>query len=230
MSSQAPNPHSPGRRPGRPRHDETAESDVRDRLLDAATELAVEQGFEACGLRDIARRAGVSPGMIAYYFGDRRGLYEAMFARAFDRISEKVRAVMSDPDRSGEDRLDELVHVHVTAVAADPWLPRLVMREVLARTESPMQNSVRELMAKGPMDLMVDWLRESQARGEIRCDYDPQMLAMTIMSLTGFPFLMIPIVGDQLGLQLDDGFPDRLIEHNKKLLGHALRARTEEER
>ena len=50
----------------------------------AATELAVERGFEASGLREIAARAEVSPGMIAYYFGDRSGLHEAIFERAFD--------------------------------------------------------------------------------------------------------------------------------------------------
>ena len=54
------------------------------------------------------------------------------------------------------------------------------------------------------------------------------MLAMSIASMTGFPFLMLPVFGGELGLELDAGFPDRLIEHNKLLLGRALRARPEE--
>ena len=217
------------RGPGRPRQSENEKADVRERLLDAATELAVEQGFEACGLREIAARAEVSPAMISYYFGDRDGLYEAMFGRAFERISEKVAAVMADRLRSGRDRIDDLVAIQVKAIAADPWLPKLVMREVLARNGSPMQEFVSDAVAKGALQMMVDWIEQEQERHEIRSDYDPRMLAMTIASLTGFPFLMLPLVGDRLGLELDDEFPDRLIAHNQKLLSNALRAHTEEE-
>ena len=201
---------------------------MRERLLDAATELAVEQGFDACGLREIARAAEVSPGMIAYYFGDRQGLYEAMFARAFSRISEQVSALMSRPTGSGNDRIAELIRIQVSSIGADPWLPKLFMREVLARNESPMKAFVGEI-TRAPMEMMLEWLIEEQTRHGLSTDYDPRMLALTIGSLCGFPFLMLPIVGQHLGLSLDDDFPTRLIEHNQKLLTNALRARTEDE-
>jgi AcrR family transcriptional regulator len=220
---------APAKRPGRPKHSGGEVADVRERLLDAATELAVEQGFDACGLREIADRAAVSPGMISYYFGDRDGLYRAMFERVFARISEKVAAVMSDPDRSGGDRIEELVRIQVTSMASDPWLPILVMREVLAKNNSPMRAFFGEEVANGPLSMMVNWIEEEQARYEIRSDFDPRMLAMTIASMTSFPFLMLPLVGDRLGLQLDDEFPGRLIEHNQKILTYALRAQTENE-
>jgi len=229
-SAPASETGAPARRPGRPKQSEGDASDVREALLDAAIELAVEQGFEACGLREIAARASASPGMISYYFGDRDGLYHAMFERAFSRISDQVREVMSDPARSGEHRIDELVRVQVAAIAADPWLPRLVMREVLARNDSPMQELVIGTIAEGPLSMMVEWLEEEMARHEIRDDYDPSMLALSIASLTGFPFLIVPLIGERLGLTLDEEFPDRLIAHNQKFLQHALRAQTEEER
>lgn len=220
----------PARRPGRPRQSEGEGGEVRERLIDAATELAVEQGFDTCGLREIAARADVSPGMIAYYFGDRQGLYEAMFERAFERIASQVRDLISDRARSGVDRLDELVRIQVSAIAADPWLPRLLMREVLARGEAPMAEFVGNAVGRGPLRQMISWLEEEQANHVIREEFDPKMLAMTIASLAGFPFLMLPLVGEHIGLQLDDDFPDRLIKHNQKFLAYALRAQTEDER
>lgn len=215
------------RRPGRPRREVDA-GQVRERLLDAATELAVEQGFEAIGLRQIAARAAVSSGMIAYYFGDRQGLYEAMFQRAFDRVGEQVRMLMEDRERSHRDRLDEFVRIQVEAIAADPWLPQLIVREVLARAESPSRTHFAKRVGGGPLMLMVRWLEEEQQRGVLRSDFDPRMMAMTIASLSVFPFLMLPIVGEEIGLDLDETFPGRLIEHNQKLLAHGLRARSEE--
>ena len=230
MSNQTHRQASPSRGPGRPRQSGDEGGDVRERLLDAATELAVERGFDASGLREIAARAEVSPGMIAYYFGDRSGLHEAIFARAFDRIAARVRALLSDSARTGEDRLSELVRLHVETFAADPWLPRLLMREVLFHEDSPMTEFVARAVGEGPLEMMVTWLAEEQAQHGIRDDLDPRMLAITIASLASFPFLMLPIIGDHIGVAFDDDFPDRLIEHNQKFLTQALRARPEKER
>jgi TetR/AcrR family transcriptional regulator len=220
------------RGPGRPRHEDGCDKtgEVRERLLDAATELAVEQGFEACGLREIAARAVVSSGMISYYFGDRQGLYEAMFRRAFDRVGERVQALIEDPERSGGDRLDELVRIQVEAIAADPWLPQLIVREVLAHADSPSRDHFAKNVGGGPLMLMVRWLEEEQERGVLRPDFDPRMMAMTLASLSAFPFLMLPLVGEEIGIELDESFPARLIEHNQKFITHGLRAHSEKTR
>jgi len=224
--SPSPSESSTPRRPGRPRQEDDS-GQVRERLLTAATELAVEQGFDAIGLREIAARAAVSSGMISYYFGDRQGLYEAMFQRAFDRIGERIRALMQDPKPSGGDRIDELIRVQVESIAADPSISKLIVREVLARAESPSRAQFAENVGRGPLMLMVRWLEEEQERGVLRSDFDPRMMAMTLISLSAFPFLMLPIVGEEIGLDLDEKFPARLIEHNQKFLARGLRARTE---
>jgi len=218
------------RRPGRPRLKQSEGAEVRDRLLDAAMELAVEQGFEACGLREIAARAEVSSAMIAYYFGDRQGLYEAMYRRAFDRVTEKVQVLMVDPERTGADRLDELVRIQVTAIAEDPWLPKMIVREVLLPGESPTRDHFAKSVGQGPLRLMIRWLEEEQERGVLRSDFDPRMMALTIASLSVFPFLMVPIVGAEIGLELDADFSSRLIEHNQRFLALGLRAHSEDER
>lgn len=55
-----------------------APEDVRRRqLIDATIESLAEIGFNASTLAQIARRAGVSPGLVAHYFGDKDGLLEA---------------------------------------------------------------------------------------------------------------------------------------------------------
>ena len=101
------------------------------------------------------------------------------------------------------------------------------MRELLARQDSPIRDFISEFIARGPIALMIGRVEQAQRDGVISDEYDPRMLAMSISSLSGFPFLMLPIVGPHLGLELDGDFPDRLIEHNQKLLSAALRAQTE---
>ncbi|BCP54778.1 hypothetical protein K32_33950 [Kaistia sp. 32K] len=65
--------------------------DVRRRqLIEATIESLAEVGFAACTLMDIGRRAGVSPGLVAHYFGDKEGLLEATLRSMAGRLSRLV--------------------------------------------------------------------------------------------------------------------------------------------
>jgi AcrR family transcriptional regulator len=54
-------------------------TEARNRLLDAAMRLFAEHGFAKTSTRDIAEAAQVNISSISYYFGDKAGLYRAVF-------------------------------------------------------------------------------------------------------------------------------------------------------
>jgi AcrR family transcriptional regulator len=54
-------------------------TDARERLLGVALQLFAEKGFAKTSTRDIAQAAGVNIASIKYYFGDKAGLYRAVF-------------------------------------------------------------------------------------------------------------------------------------------------------
>lgn len=49
----------------------------RRQLIEATIDTIHEVGFASASLQSIARRAGVSPGLVAHYFRDKEGLLEA---------------------------------------------------------------------------------------------------------------------------------------------------------
>ncbi len=53
--------------------------ETRTRLLDAALALFAEQGFAKTSTREIALAAQVNISAISYYFGNKQGLYTALF-------------------------------------------------------------------------------------------------------------------------------------------------------
>ncbi|WP_210542970.1 CerR family C-terminal domain-containing protein [Rhodoferax sp. PAMC 29310] len=53
--------------------------EARTRLLDAALTLFAEKGFAATSIRELALAAQVNVSAISYYFGDKAGLYRALF-------------------------------------------------------------------------------------------------------------------------------------------------------
>jgi TetR/AcrR family transcriptional regulator len=206
-------------RPGRPRQEEGSPQ-VRQRLVEAAIALARERGFQAVGVRQIASAAGVTPGMIAYYFGDKRGLYRAMFDATYQRLIERMRALLERP-AAGGDPIARLVDLQISTLADTPWLPPLLAREVLAR-ESPLREFLTERLAQGPGVLVPQMLRREMAAGRIRDDLDPLLLMLSIFGMGMVAYLMQPVAGPALGYELDDEFRDRMIGHVQKLLARGL--------
>lgn len=65
-----------------PVHTKTLRSDgveARNRLLDAALALFAEKGYAKTSTREIAQAAQINIASISYYFGDKEGLYKAVF-------------------------------------------------------------------------------------------------------------------------------------------------------
>ena len=67
--------------------------DVRRRqLIQATIESLADVGFAACTLGEVAKRAGVSPGLFAHYFGDKDGLLEATLRSMAARLGRSAAA------------------------------------------------------------------------------------------------------------------------------------------
>jgi AcrR family transcriptional regulator len=76
----------------------------RERLLLAAMRLFAEQGFATTSTREIALAAGANVASIAYYFGDKAGLYRAAFTELAPCPATDV-AVFTDPGVTLRDAL-----------------------------------------------------------------------------------------------------------------------------
>jgi AcrR family transcriptional regulator len=61
-------------------------SSTQETILDAAISCIVRDGLDGTSLRDVAREAGVSLGLLSYHFYDRRALIVAAFNLATDRL------------------------------------------------------------------------------------------------------------------------------------------------
>ncbi len=73
--------------------------DLRAALLASAAALIEERGIDAFSLREVARRAGVSPAAPSHHFGDARGLLTALAAQAFLDLGDALEAGAVADDR-----------------------------------------------------------------------------------------------------------------------------------
>lgn len=63
----------------------------KDRLLDAAIQIAGREGLAAVTYRAVAARAGVTHGLVRHHFGTREQLLNEAFRRAAEQDSDGVR-------------------------------------------------------------------------------------------------------------------------------------------
>ncbi len=68
------------------------EGDVRERLLDVATELFARKGYAASTTREIVAAARVTKPVLYYYFKNKEGIYLELIERAFKRFEAVVDA------------------------------------------------------------------------------------------------------------------------------------------
>lgn len=64
----------------------------RSLILDAARAAFFELGLEGASLREIAKRAGYTPGAIYSYFTSREEIYAALLGESLDRLKQQVDA------------------------------------------------------------------------------------------------------------------------------------------
>ena len=71
---------------------ESVEEMRRRQLIEVTIDSLAELGYVGTTLAQIAGRAGVSPGLVAHYFGDKDGLLAAAFRSLARRVGDQVRA------------------------------------------------------------------------------------------------------------------------------------------
>jgi len=125
----------------------------RDALLAAATLAFARDGFHAVGTRAIAQAAGVNQALIGYHFGDKQGMYLAVF----DNIARQILARMGG--------FADVVERHLEAVPAQALTRRTRAdeRDLLFR----LLNAATEMFAgeaSAPWAQLI--LREQQAPTE----------------------------------------------------------------
>jgi len=70
---------------------EPLEETRRCQLIEVTIDSLAELGYVGTTLAQIAGRAGVSPGLVAHYFGDKEGLLDAAFRSLTRRVGDQVR-------------------------------------------------------------------------------------------------------------------------------------------
>jgi AcrR family transcriptional regulator len=121
--------------------------DLRRSLIDATEALLDERGADGFSLREVARRAGVSPAAPAHHFGDAAGLLTAVVTEAFDALTAALRKGDARGQRAGKHRLVEQGVEYVGFALRHPGRFRLMFRGALLHEQAALMASASAAFA-----------------------------------------------------------------------------------
>jgi AcrR family transcriptional regulator len=105
--------------------------DLRAALVEVATQAIAEQGEVDLSLRDIARRAGVSPGAPYRHFADKDALLAAVATRGYDELRQRL---LSATESVSDSVYEDLAVAYVTFALDHPGLFRLMFTHPCSRS------------------------------------------------------------------------------------------------
>jgi TetR/AcrR family transcriptional repressor of nem operon len=156
---------------------------TRERIVQAAAELVAERGVAGTSLDDVRERANASKSQLYLYFSDREQLLRGVVAVTSDAVIDSQADALADFDSlPGIERyLDAMVALQVDRqasggcplgslagqLAEQDAAARAILADGLGRWESGLQSGLAAMAA----------------RGELRPDADPALLATQTLAL-----------------------------------------------
>ena len=155
----------------------------RARILDAATRLFAEKGFEGASTREMAEVAGVNQAMIHYYFGNKQNLYKRVIISQMYSLFLMI-AEMIVENRSPVNFVAEFPLQLIEGLRTKPHFRSIMLREI-AMGGTTIREMVEELDQKGPRGfrgMMHGLLQQGIDEGMIR-DLPKDAMMITLLSL-----------------------------------------------
>lgn len=159
----------------------------RAQIIECAIDAIAELGFAQASLAQIAKRAGVSTGVISYYFAGKDDLIREVAAHVYEvgRIFIEPR-VQQQPD--ARSALHAFIEASVDFIGAKPRYPVVIMAIGRAGGEGPrFDRSIEEPRRTGFTNIL-GWGQEA---GQFRIFDMPVMVATIIEAVDYVPHRLI---------------------------------------
>jgi TetR/AcrR family transcriptional regulator len=162
----------------RPRDADRTKADI---LSAAAIEFA-KHGMAGARVDAIAERSKASKRMIYYYFGSKEALFQLVLTT---KLSERAHASVAPHDGF----IPHLIAAQRVTLR-DPAYVRLLQWEALDASPGRRSDKAPDSHRAAVYAELVAAVRTDQARGALPADLDPSHLALSLLGVALFPYLL----------------------------------------
>jgi AcrR family transcriptional regulator len=189
----------------------------KEEIIEVATALFAERGFEGTSMSDVAGRVGVRKASLFYHFDTKDALYEAVL----DRIVAQVGASLSAAYQGGGtlvERLEGAADAVSALLSERPVAARLLLREAI--DWGPIIRGKLLGTVLGVLEAGAAFLQEGQRQG-VFVEGDPRQLVLTALGAHLVPFALVQLVERYVGV---DPFDPTFVAARRSALRAQVRA------
>lgn len=182
----AQNAQKAPRRPGRPRG-KAPDNTRREQLINCALQLFAQQGFANISLNAIAKKAGVTPAMLHYYFSSRESLVEQLLEERFLPLRNDIATAFAENPDDPIMAFTRMTEKLASLAQEFDWFAPLWMQDMVG--EIPvLRQHLQARFGDDKYYQMLDTIRGWQQAGKLHRDLSPELLITSLVSLILVPF------------------------------------------
>ena len=197
-------------------------SDINDRVLSAAAARFLHDGVDGASLREIAKDAGTSVGMVSYYFPTKDDLFIAVVEDKYRKFLDDVTAALA-PDAPFETQVLRL-YSRLGAMTDDEFrVIRVVIREALVA--SPRMPRLLQRFSEGHIPVVFAAIARAVARGELRDDVHPVLVVASLFGQGFIPQVFRRLMLPAMPAHIDLPSPEEVARTMRDLLLYGIAKR-----
>ena len=172
----------------------------KEEILDVATRLFAERGYDGTSMNDVAERVGMRKASLFYHFATKDALYEAVLDRLVASLQTALEAIYVSSG-TYQDRLDAVTDTVVTLLSSHPYAARLLLREAMDWGPVIRGKLLERILLV--LEAGAAWLRAGQEQGAF-VEGDPKQLVLSSIGLHFLPFALGQLVEKYMGTGVFD--------------------------
>jgi len=147
-------------------------------ILNAATELFAQEGFESVSVGAIAERAGISKANVFHHFASKEELILAVMREISHSHAEFAEGLLAE-EGSSADKLRRLITFEIVEMFGNRQEMRLILREIVDHVRGAVRDQAQKVFYRN-FRATVALFEQGQASGEFRADFDPAAAAILL--------------------------------------------------
>lgn len=189
---------------------------LKKKIIDAATEILVKEGYENLSIRKIANKIEYSPGIIYHYFKDKAEIVSFVVEEGYGRMLRELSEVLIDeenPEKSIEEGLRRYIDIRLE----QPELFRTIMMNDIEAIQEKVNMLYKGISKeRKSIQILCKQIEIGIKNGKFK-DMDVELTAQIIWTSThGLLSRLI------LEKNISKEQKDRLIRHNFQMLFNGL--------
>ena len=190
--------------------------DTQEKIIQSATELFLEKGYDRTSVREIASKAKINVSLMNYYFRSKEILFETIINLLIGKTSGSLKNVL-DSDLELNEKIWQYICKYIDMLISNPLLISFIVAVLNRNPEKLTRLKVTDNLYNTKN--FTKQLEEEYKKGKIR-KVNPEQFYLNMLSLITFPFAFKHLINEKNNFSQKDF--NEFIKERKEIIFNIL--------